>query len=76
MTKLKAIDLFASAGGMTIGLRQAEIQTVCAVEIDPHRVATFASHSKADILVTDIRKADFTPYRGKVELICGGSIAT
>jgi len=70
---MHAIDLFASAGGMTLGLREAGIKTICAVELDPLRVATYARHTtKADILLSDIRRIDFSSYRNKVEIVCGG----
>jgi DNA (cytosine-5)-methyltransferase 1 len=70
---IAGIDLFASAGGLTLGLRTAGVETVCAVEIDPYRVATFAAHSpKADIVAGDIRKVDLSAYRGKVALVYGG----
>jgi DNA (cytosine-5)-methyltransferase 1 len=69
---LSALDLFASAGGMSLGLQQAGIKTICAVEIDPIRAATFASHTRSEILVADIRALDFHRYRGKVEIVCGG----
>jgi DNA (cytosine-5)-methyltransferase 1 len=68
---LTALDLFASAGGMTIGLKQAGIQTVCAVEIDPIRVSTYSRHTKAEILVADIRELSFSKYRS-VDIVCGG----
>ena len=67
------IDLFAGAGGLSLGLKEAGFQTICAVEMDPNRVATFAGHSrKADILVSDIRQVDLSSYRGKVQVVCGG----
>jgi DNA (cytosine-5)-methyltransferase 1 len=67
------IDLFAGAGGLTLGLRNAGFRTVCAVEIEPSRVATFVRHTRgSDVLVGDIRKIEFAHYRGKVDLVCGG----
>lgn len=70
---LHAIDLFASAGGMTLGLARAGIRTICAVERDPIRVATFCRHAPgADIVVGDIRSVDLSPYRKKTDILCGG----
>jgi DNA (cytosine-5)-methyltransferase 1 len=67
------IDLFAGAGGLTLGLKRAGFQPVCAVEIEPSRVATFVRHTRgADVLVGDIRKIQFGHYRGKVDLVSGG----
>ena len=73
MDLVPAIDIFASAGGLTLGFKDAKVQTVCAVEIERHRVATFARHTpRADILNSDIQRVDFAPYRGKIELVYGG----
>lgn len=73
MDPVPAIDIFASAGGLTLGFKEANIQTVCAVEIEKHRVATFARHTPtANILNEDVQRIDFSKYTGKVELIYGG----
>jgi DNA (cytosine-5)-methyltransferase 1 len=67
------IDLFASAGGLTIGMKSAGVETVCAIEIDPYRTQTFAKHtSGAKIITSDIQNANFGEYRKKVELVYGG----
>ncbi len=67
------IDLFAGAGGLTLGLKQAGVKTVCAAERDAHRVCTFAKHTPAaDLLAADIRQVDFSRYRRKVDLVYGG----
>lgn len=68
-----AIDLFASAGGLTLGLQRAGIKTICAVELEPVRAATFAGHTPhANLITSDIRLVNFASYRGKAELVCGG----
>jgi DNA (cytosine-5)-methyltransferase 1 len=65
--------LFSSAGGLTLGFKQAGVKTVCAVEIDPVRVQTFGLHSPdAEIENGDVQKVDLSRYRGKVELVYGG----
>ena len=56
-----AIDLFAGAGGMTLGMKEAGVSTLCAVEIEPNRVLTFAGHTpNADIKNADIRRLDLS----------------
>lgn len=70
---MNALDLFAGAGGLGLGLRQAGIVTAVAVEIDRHAVETLAHHSPAvAIMHGDARQIDFQQFRGKVELVCGG----
>jgi DNA (cytosine-5)-methyltransferase 1 len=67
------IDLFAGAGGLTIGFKRAGVETVAAIEIDPYRAETFARHTpKADIIVGDIRRVGLSAFRGKVDLVYGG----
>lgn len=73
MGKVAGIDIFASAGGLTLGFKQIGVETVCAVEIEPYRVQTFAGHTpKAELLNGDIQKIDLSKYKGKVDLIYGG----
>jgi DNA (cytosine-5)-methyltransferase 1 len=65
------IDLFASAGGLTIGLKAAGVRTVAAVEVNPYRVGTYLRHTPTTVLTSDIRQVDFVPYRG-VDIVYGG----
>jgi DNA (cytosine-5)-methyltransferase 1 len=68
-----AIDLFAGAGGLTIGLKAAGVRTQYAVELDPFRVATFSGHSPdVTFLGRDVREIPFSNLRGRVELVYGG----
>jgi DNA (cytosine-5)-methyltransferase 1 len=68
-----AIDLFAGAGGMTIGLKAAGVRTLYAVEVEPYRVATYAGHSPTvAFLGGDVREIDFSTLRGRVDFVYGG----
>ena len=70
---VRGIDLFASAGGLTLGMKAAGVNTVCAVEIDPHRTRTYSAHTpEAQIITSDVQQVEFGKYRGKVELVYGG----
>jgi DNA (cytosine-5)-methyltransferase 1 len=70
---VRGIDLFAGAGGLTLGMKAAGVQTVCAVEIDQYRTQTYATHSpQAEIITADVRQVRFAKYRGTVELVYGG----
>lgn len=70
---MKGIDLFSSAGGLTLGLKAAGVETVCAVEVDPYRTQTFTMHTPgAKVITSDIRQVGFSEFRGRVALIYGG----
>lgn len=72
MTHLTAIDLFAGAGGLSLGLESAGIQSVMAVEINRDAADTYRSiFGAAEILQTDISRVDFRAWRG-VDLVAGG----
>jgi DNA (cytosine-5)-methyltransferase 1 len=70
---VRAIDLFAGAGGLTLGFRRAGITTIAAVEIDPYAVQTFRSHTPdSDLFEADIQQVNLRVYAGKVDLLYGG----
>jgi DNA (cytosine-5)-methyltransferase 1 len=51
------VDLFAGAGGLTLGAKQAGIKVVFAVESDPHAAETYAvNHPEVKLFRNDIRK--------------------
>lgn len=52
---LKAIDLFAGGGGLTVGLKRAGFKVVAAVEIEEHAYATYrANHPEVNALKQDV----------------------
>lgn len=54
-----AIDLFAGAGGMSLGFRHAGFRVVQAVEKDPHVATTYrCNHPQTDLLEEDIQELD------------------
>lgn len=62
--KLTAVELFAGAGGLSIGLEKAGINVVIANEIMPDFAATLAAnHPRTKVINDDIHNIDF-----KVEL--------
>ena len=52
---LTAIDVFAGAGGLTVGLKRAGFRVVAAVELEPHAFTTYkANHTEVKCLKQDI----------------------
>jgi DNA (cytosine-5)-methyltransferase 1 len=70
---MAAVDLFAGAGGLSLGLEAAGFHVEVAVEVDPDACATFgAHHPGAQIHQRDIAGIDFRSLRGRIALVAGG----
>jgi len=70
---VRGIDLFAGAGGLTLGMKAAGVRTIRAVELAAYRAQTYAVHTPdAEIINSDVRQVSFESYRGRVELVYGG----
>lgn len=68
-----AIELFAGAGGLALGLELAGIKTLEYVEFDKACCETLrANRSEWNIVCDDIHNVDFTAYRDKVDIVSGG----
>lgn len=66
--KLKAIELFAGAGGMALGLQQAGIDVVAAVELDKGCCATLKANKNHAFPKMKIIQEDITALSGKTLL--------
>lgn len=68
-----AIELFAGAGGLALGLELAGIKTLEYVEFDKTCCETLqANRPEWSVVCDDIHNVDFTHYAGKVDLVTGG----
>ncbi len=63
--KLKAIDLFAGAGGMALGLQMAGLDVVVAVEIDNYCIQTLEANKKTSFPKMEIIQEDITKLSGE-----------
>lgn len=78
--RLTSLDLFAGAGGLSEGLREAGFTTLYANEISPRYAQTYAvNHPSTQVDSRDIRKVDARKVRnflnlkrGELDLIAGG----
>ena len=65
-SRYTAVDLFAGAGGMTLGLRQAGFDVVGAIEIDSLAAETYGlNHPKTRIVNSDIRNVDLDQFSAR-----------
>jgi DNA (cytosine-5)-methyltransferase 1 len=66
------IDLFAGAGGLSLGFGRCGFESVAAVELDGDAAATFRRHSGTPVIEDDICAVGFSPHRGRVDAVIGG----
>jgi DNA (cytosine-5)-methyltransferase 1 len=67
------LDIFAGAGGLSIGLERAGFAVAAAAEWDRDACETYAgAHPGADLLAGDVAAMSFRPWRGRVEVLAGG----
>lgn len=73
--RIRAIDLFCGAGGLTTGLKEAGIDIVAAIENDKAAVNTYkANHPEIEVFDRDIRTIsgnDIIVKVGKIDMIVG-----
>lgn len=76
---LRTISLFAGGAGLDLGIELAvpDARTVCYVEREAYAAATLVARmEKGDLAPApiwgDVSTFDGTPWRGRVDLVCGG----
>jgi len=68
-----AIELFAGAGGMALGIEKAGIQCAALNEVDKWACQTLKLNREHwNVIEGDIREKDFSSYKNKVEVVAGG----
>lgn len=73
MNRPTCIDLFAGAGGLSLGLKQAGWETQMAVDYDKGACETYRRNfPNVEVFQGDIRKVDWSHLAGKIEMVAGG----
>lgn len=68
-----AVELFAGAGGLALGLELAGIKTLEYVEFDKACCETLrVNRPEWNVVCDDIHNVDFYAYRDKVDIVTGG----
>ena len=69
---LRAIELCAGAGGLSLGLENAGFHPVALIDNDPHACATLrVNRPRWNTIEADLRTLNLSPWRG-VDLLSGG----
>ena len=72
-TGVTAIELFAGAGGLALGLEQAGIDTIEYVEFDKTCCETLRANRPGwNVVCDDIHNVGFAPFKGRVDIVTGG----
>jgi DNA (cytosine-5)-methyltransferase 1 len=72
-TNITAIELFAGAGGLALGLKHAGINSQLLVEIDNYACETLKSNMPLwNIVHDDISNIDFSSFYNKIDVVTGG----
>ena len=73
MAPIRVLDVFAGAGGLSLGLESAGAEIVAGVEIDPNACETFAkAHPSAEVIQDDVGLVPFATWQSHVDVVVGG----
>lgn len=71
--KVRSLDIFAGAGGLSIGLEQAGFDIVAGAEWDRDACETFAkAHPTAEVIEGDVNAVAFRGWRDDIDVLVGG----
>jgi DNA (cytosine-5)-methyltransferase 1 len=79
-SRFNTLELFSGAGGLALGLERAGFSHLGLVEWDHHSCETLRENSRHGVLRSpetrihevDVRRFDFRPFAGTIDLLAGG----
>jgi len=77
---VKAVELFSGCGGLALGAAQAGFEHLAVIEFDSHACETIRENQRRGhplvrdwpLHEIDIRRFDYAPLAGRVDLLCAG----
>lgn len=73
LTGPRTFDIFAGAGGLSLGLEAAGFEISAGVELDPDACETFAkAHPCAEVICRDVNTLSFKDWQSRVDVVVGG----
>src|SRR6266568_4389601 len=70
--QFRALDIFAGAGGLSLGLHMANWNVMAAIEVDKQAVTTYKRNfPDTPVIVSDVCTVDFKQFQG-IDLLAGG----
>ena len=73
MKRPTCVDLFAGAGGLSLGLKMAGWEAKAASDFDASACETYRRNfAGVDVIAGDIRNVSWAAFKGKIDLVAGG----
>ncbi|MGL1890359.1 MAG: DNA (cytosine-5-)-methyltransferase [Spirochaetaceae bacterium] len=73
LSTYKSVELFAGGGGLALGLEKAGIHHSVLNEVDKWACQTLRKNRPDwNVIEGDVRKVDFSDYKGKADIVTGG----
>ncbi|CAN7620553.1 DNA cytosine methyltransferase [Pseudoduganella sp. LjRoot289] len=73
MKRPTCVDLFAGAGGLSLGLKMAGWEAKAASDFDASACETYRKNfAGVNVIAGDIRNISWDAFRGKIDLVAGG----
>lgn len=70
---IQVLDVFAGAGGLSLGLEAAGFEITGGIDIDSDACETFAkAHPGAEVICDDVGVVSFDGWRDQIQVVAGG----